>query len=100
MNLKNEEDQFALLWAVYNNNLDAVLLLLDHGADVDSRGDLEFTALIGAAKVNNTDMVSALIKHNADINLGKTSLQEKQLFSYYLYYLYIVLYIMKSFLCQ
>ena len=64
--------------AVASRNLDAVRLLLDHGADPNARQQVGYTPLMGAAGSGRDDLVDLLLAHGADPALvaedGKTAL--------------------------
>ncbi|KAI9926080.1 hypothetical protein MW887_004541 [Aspergillus wentii] len=83
--LYEQKDSFAtaIQYAVQNQNLELVSLLLSHGAHVDSRvaptyGD---TPLQIAARVGNIEIANFLLEHGADINAsaakfnGRTAIQ-------------------------
>jgi len=63
--------------AVASRNLDAVRLLLDHGADPNARQQVGYTPLMGAAGSGRNDLVDLLLEHGADPSLtaedGKTA---------------------------
>ena len=51
------------------NDIDAIRLLLDNGADVNARGDMENTALHKAALLGLADVVRFLLERGADTAL-------------------------------
>lgn len=63
--------------AVAARNLEAVALLLDHGADVNARQQVGYTPLMGAASGGRDDIVDRLLAHGANPALvsedGKTA---------------------------
>ena len=67
INKVDDAGKTALIWAVYNKNLEMVNALLDKGADVNVVEKNEGkTALIWAAYNNNLEMVNALLDKGAD----------------------------------
>ena len=54
--------------AAYNNSLEAVKVLLAHGADVNARDDYSNTALHYAASYGHDALAQALLGAGADIN--------------------------------
>ena len=62
----------SVLWAAASiNNLKIVRLLVEHGADVNSRTKTNSTPLRGACYNGNVDMARYLIEHGADVNIAK-----------------------------
>jgi hypothetical protein len=57
-----------LMLAVATNRVDAVRLLLDHGALVDARDEYGFTALTMAISKRNPELVRMLLEHGANPN--------------------------------
>jgi len=70
-----EEDQTAIFAAVFENQIDMVLLLLSKGADINTKDAHGETPLFQAASV---EMVKLLLSKGADVNMknasGKTPL--------------------------
>ena len=67
--LKNNDDQSLLWWAaVSSSNVADIKLLLDAGADIESKDDSDRTPLCLAACRDNMDMVKLLLKAGADVN--------------------------------
>ena len=64
--------------AVVTGNIDIMMLLLEHGADVAAGNWEEFTALFEASRRRRFDMMSQLLDHHADVNSrgkkGRTAL--------------------------
>lgn len=56
----------ALHAAVASRNVEAVRLLLDHGADPNARQQVGYTPLMGAAGSGREDLVDLLLAHEAD----------------------------------
>ncbi|KAF5300704.1 hypothetical protein FQA39_LY11066 [Lamprigera yunnana] len=54
--------------ACYNNNLDIVLYLLEHGADVSVKTLVQWQPLHSACQWNNHACVSYLLQYGADVN--------------------------------
>lgn len=59
----------ALGHAAHNGRDDAVIWLLDHGADVDGRPYLDFTALHFAVQFGHSSTVRLLVERGADLNI-------------------------------
>jgi uncharacterized protein len=74
---RNDMRVQALHAAVASRNLEAVRLLLDHGADPDARQQVGYTPLMGAAGSGREDLVELLLERGADAALvaddGKTA---------------------------
>ena len=68
----------ALLWAAYRGLIDAVNILLTHGANVHHVDSLGYTALMSAAYYNYFSIIDVLLKAGANINavnhFGNTAL--------------------------
>jgi uncharacterized protein len=60
--------QDALMWAVAEGHVDAARLLIDRGADVQSRTVQGFTPLMFAAREPNLDMVRLLVDRGARLD--------------------------------
>jgi ankyrin repeat protein len=54
------------------DNIELVKLLLEYGADVNSKDDDGYTPLSIACKYKNTELVKLLIEHGADIDMVDT----------------------------
>ncbi|WP_296326277.1 ankyrin repeat domain-containing protein [Treponema sp. UBA3813] len=68
-----------LMWAVFNNNIQAAELLIKYGADINAKTISDGTALRIAVLNNNVKMASFLIEHGAEVNSitdGKSNLLE------------------------
>ena len=63
----------ALFEAVKKDDLQQVLKLLDQGADVNCRGEYQYTPLITAARYNCFEMAEALIERGADVKAAAGS---------------------------
>jgi len=67
-----------LNYAIKENNIEIVLLLLENGADVNAKNNNGETCLYYATKENNIEIVQLLLENGADINAinnyGKTPL--------------------------
>lgn len=61
--------------ACYNNHMDIAKLLIQYGADVNARTELQWTPLHSAAKWSNAECVALLLQHGADANAGSEGLQ-------------------------
>ena len=67
--LKNNDDQSLLWWAaVSSSNVANIKLLLDAGADIESKDDSDRTPLCLAACRDNMDIANLLINAGADVN--------------------------------
>jgi hypothetical protein len=60
--------QTALMIASVNDRRDAVVELLNAGADVNIKNSSGWTALFGAASTGHSEVQEILIKHGADVN--------------------------------
>lgn len=67
------ENTAPLISAVEENNEDRVGYLLKHGADPNTRDDMEETALMKAAGNNNCEIAELLLTHGADANMSRPS---------------------------
>ena len=67
--LNDENGQTALMRAAYHGNTSAVELLLQLGADANSKGANNITALICAVASCNSQCVKLLVTAGADVNL-------------------------------
>jgi ankyrin repeat protein len=74
---QNSQNVQPLHAAVAGRNVEAVGLLLEHGAAVNARQQLGYTPLMGAAAAGREDMIDMLLRHGADPSLandeGKTA---------------------------
>ncbi|KAF8902785.1 ankyrin repeat-containing domain protein [Gymnopilus junonius] len=61
--------EYALISASYSNNLDAMKLLLDYGADVNFQTKNGDTALRGAVQMGHLNITAYLVEHGADMTL-------------------------------
>lgn len=55
----------ALLWAIESSDIDIVMALLEHGADVNESNENGTTALMSAAEEGHTDVVKVLLDRGA-----------------------------------
>jgi ankyrin repeat protein len=67
VNLRDGEDDTALMWAADEGFIDVVRLLLGHGADVNITGGLGWTPLLMAAQTNRVEVVRVLLQAGADV---------------------------------
>ncbi|KAI0913431.1 hypothetical protein F4824DRAFT_367456 [Ustulina deusta] len=63
----------ALQKVAARGKLSIVCLLIEHGADVNPKRDIEIPALVKAAEAGNVAVVSELLEHNADPNARNRS---------------------------
>ena len=70
INLQNKDGNTALIYAIRENNIEMVkLLLLEKGADTNLQNKDGNTALIYAIRENNIEMVKLLLEQGANTNL-------------------------------
>jgi ankyrin repeat protein len=69
-----------LLKAAEVGKTDVVQALIAKGADIDARGEDDWTALVGAARWGHTATVKALLEAGANVN-AKSTMVEEGLFS-------------------
>jgi len=62
-----------ILWAATRNRVSALKELLRHGVDVNTKNELERTALIVAARKGNFETVEALLENGADTEVPNMS---------------------------
>lgn len=77
VNEKNGAGETLIFYAVYNNNLEMVKLLVDHNADINVKTYYGKPLLLNCLRNNNNDIVRFLIEKGADVNIednGKTLL--------------------------
>ena len=78
VNIKDGDDDTALIWVSICGNSDIVKWLLEHGADVDIQNKDGNTTLHYASSHTNYDIVKLLLEHGADPNIknkdGNTAL--------------------------
>jgi len=60
--------QTALMWAAGANNVDAVAMLLGHGAELEARSDSGFTALLFAVREFSLGALDVLIAAGANVD--------------------------------
>ena len=58
----------ALMWACYKGFADVSELLMDHGADINVRGEHHMSCLIWAAGRGHIDIVRLLLDRGAKVN--------------------------------
>lgn len=58
----------ALRWAIQENHIDIVKLLIDSGADIEDVDDIGFTILNTAIGTKNLEIVKILVEKGVDIN--------------------------------
>lgn len=60
-----------LYWAALSSNIEMVRILLEHGANVDTRHDFQDTPLMGAARRRPIDemVIETLLRSGADVNV-------------------------------
>ena len=56
-----------LIEAAYNNDIDSVKVLLEHGADIDKKGYMDKTAFLEAVELGYLDIADLLIEKGADM---------------------------------
>ena len=80
MNAKDEGGWTALFWAAFAQRRAIVRMLLEKGADANSKNKYDDTPLIRAAYAGDTEMVRTLLEFKAEVNarnnLGRTALME------------------------
>lgn len=69
---RNEERHTPLHSAAMAGQIDAVMFLLEHGADPDARNTADQSPLLYAAYMNHADIVSALIESGAPFDYRDT----------------------------
>jgi ankyrin repeat protein len=78
INKRDKIDARAITWAAFRGHLDVVRLLLEAGADIDSRGTNEMTGLMWAVQGVEKEVVSFLLEKGASLeekdNQGRTAL--------------------------
>lgn len=68
MNAKvSNNENTALMWAVFKNNIEIINALIKAGADVNAQNNYGETALIFAGKNTHTEAAAALAEAGADI---------------------------------
>ncbi len=70
VNAVNKEGETPLILATPENSVEAVKLLLEHGADVNVVNKKGETPLILATRKNSVEVVKLLLEHGADVNLN------------------------------
>src|SRR5207253_371434 len=68
INRKNKQSRTPLLCAADLNDVDIVLLLLQHGANIHDKNLLHHTPLIIALFNNNMALTTLLLEHQANVN--------------------------------
>ena len=63
----NDEGRTALMFAISNNNIDIVKILLDSGANPDIKDNAKWTPFIYASYIGNIDICNILITKGVDI---------------------------------
>lgn len=67
VDIRNDYEDTALIFAASSGRLEAVKFLLDRGANVNARNDWDHTPLLLAANNGHTDIVSILLASGADV---------------------------------
>ena len=67
IDIRNDYEDTALIFAASSGRLEAVKFLLDRGANVNARNDWDHTPLLLAANNGHTDIVSILLASGADV---------------------------------
>lgn len=73
INAIQNRSKTALHLASEHNRIEVLVILLEHGASVDSRSDGRWTPLINAAEKGHATVVAKLLKAGADVNAGLSS---------------------------
>lgn len=68
MKLGDHRGNTLLMLASYNGNVETTGMLLEHGAEVDSRNDRGQTPLGGVAFKGCEEIVALLLEHDADVD--------------------------------
>lgn len=68
VNLTDEQQRTALLFASFNGHTSVVKLLLDNGAQLSQRDAMGRTALMFASTGDNTETVELLLEKGSDVN--------------------------------
>lgn len=64
-----DEDGYTPLHrAAYSNNVDIAKILIQYGANVNSRTEYQWTPLHSAVKWSNAETAAFLLQHGADVN--------------------------------
>ena len=71
MNVKDNKDWTALMWASWYNFPELAKLLLESGVDVNAQSSKGNTALMFAADHNSADVAEPLLAAGADVNKNK-----------------------------
>eukprot|EP00931_Biecheleriopsis_adriatica_P073066 TRINITY_DN47426_c0_g1_i1.p1 TRINITY_DN47426_c0_g1~~TRINITY_DN47426_c0_g1_i1.p1 ORF type:complete len:407 (-),score=91.02 TRINITY_DN47426_c0_g1_i1:9-1202(-) len=69
LDMQNNNGNTALIFAVRNNHVDIVKVLLDFRASLDVRNNKCMTPLMYAARAGQADLVQLLVQNGADLNL-------------------------------
>ncbi|MBF0297218.1 MAG: ankyrin repeat domain-containing protein [Oligoflexia bacterium] len=86
INIKDSDQGFPLMYAVYNDNLQIAEFLLQNGAKVDNKMREGITPIYLAVTRNEVSMVELLIKYKADVNQnikGTTLIDYAKIAKYY-----------------
>ena len=65
---ETRQGQTALMWAVSENHLQTVLLLIEHGADIPARSRSGFTPLLFASRQGHLELARSLLAAGANVN--------------------------------
>lgn len=84
LDLKNEKGYSPLMLAAYHGHLQACLILISRGAEVNSLDSAGNSILMGVAFKGHLEIVTMLVKHGADVSYrnpkGQSALEFAQLF--------------------
>jgi len=78
VNYQNKDGRTALHFAAAQDNNQIVLLLLQHGADINCSDFQGWTALHAAVNANAFDVVTTLLKNKADSSIENTESKKAQ----------------------
>ncbi len=67
-NVRNQDGDTALTFAIMNEHEDIAQEMIRHGADVNQSDDNNFTPLVAAILFSSSDLVKFIISHGAELN--------------------------------